>query len=57
MIFILIFVEICLYFDTIHNFSVCLRTGSTPGNIVRFGSHTAGKTIVPVGSYEACVDP
>ena len=32
MIFILIFVENCLYYD-IHNFSVWLRTGSNPSDI------------------------
>ncbi len=30
MIFILIFVENCLYFDAIHDSSVWLRTGSNP---------------------------
>ena len=29
----------CLY-DTIHDFSVCLRTGSNPADIHRFRSHT-----------------
>ncbi len=40
MIFILIFVENCLQFDAVHNFSVCLRTGYNPTDINRFRSHT-----------------
>ena len=40
MIFILIFVENCLYFDAIHDFSVWLRTGSNPTDSNRFRSHT-----------------
>ena len=39
MIFILIFVENCLLFDAIHNFSVWLRTGSNPPDSDRFQSH------------------
>ena len=44
MIFILIFVENCLQYDAIHDFSVWLRTGSYPADINRFRIHT-GKYI------------
>ena len=40
MIFILIFVENCLYYDAIHDFSVWLRTGSNPADISWFRSDT-----------------
>ena len=40
MIFILIFVEKCLLFDAVHDFSVWLRTGSNPVDSNRFRSHT-----------------
>ena len=40
MIFILIFVENCLWFDSIHDFSVWLRTGSILTDSNRFRSHT-----------------
>ena len=40
MIFILILVENCLYYDGIHVFLVWLRTGSNPANINRFRSQT-----------------
>ena len=40
MILILIFVENCLLFDAIHDFSVWLRTGSNPVDSNRFRSHT-----------------
>ena len=44
MIYILIFVENCLSYDAIHDFSVWQRTGSNLPDINRFGSHT-GKNI------------
>ncbi len=40
MIFILIFVENCLWFDAIYAFSVWLRTGPNPADSYRFRSHT-----------------
>ena len=46
MIFILKFVENCLYYDGIHNFSVWLRTGSNPADISRFRIHTGKKFIL-----------
>ena len=36
MIYILIFVENCLQYDAIHDFSVGLRIGSNPADINRF---------------------
>ena len=44
-LYILKFVEKLIYYDTIFNFSVWLRTGSNPADINRFGSHT-GKFLV-----------
>ena len=43
MIFISIFVEICMYYDAVHDFSVWMRTGSNPADIDRFRSHTGNK--------------
>ena len=40
MTFILLFVENCLKYDTIHEFSVWLRTGFNPADINWFLSHT-----------------
>ena len=40
MIFILIFMEKCLNYDAIHDFSVLLRTGSNQADKYRFRSHT-----------------
>ena len=40
IIFILIFMENCLYYDSIHDFSVLLRTDSNPVDINQFRSHT-----------------
>ncbi len=40
MNFILIFVENCVLFDDIHDFSVWLITGSNPVDSDRFRSHT-----------------
>ena len=40
IIFILIFVENCLKYDAIHDFSVWLRTGSNSADINGFRSHT-----------------
>ncbi len=39
-IFILIFVENCLYFDAIHDFSDWLKIGFNPADSNRFRSHT-----------------
>ena len=39
-IFILIFVENCLKYDAIHDFSSRLRTGSKLADINRYPSHT-----------------
>ena len=44
-IFILIFVENCLKFDAIHDFSVRLRTGSNPVDCNRFQSHTGKRKL------------
>ena len=38
--FIFIFMENCLQYDAIPDFSVSLRTGSNPAYINRFQSHT-----------------
>ncbi len=43
MIFILIFVENCLYFEAIHDFSVWLKTASNPTDRNRFQGHTYWK--------------
>ena len=40
MIFILIFVKNCRYYDAKHDFSVWPRTGSNPADIHPFRSHT-----------------
>ena len=40
LIIILFFVKNCPRYDTIHEFSVWLRTGYYPGAMNRFGSHT-----------------
>ena len=40
MIFILIIVENCMYFDDMKDFSVRLRTGSNPPDNNQFRSHT-----------------
>ena len=40
VISILLFVENCLLYDTIHECSVRLRTGPNPVEINRFRSHT-----------------
>ena len=44
MILILIFKENCKENDTLHDFSVQLRTSSNPADINLFGNHT-GQTI------------
>ena len=43
---ILIFVENYLEYDAIHDFSVCLRSGSNPADINRFRSYTGKHVIV-----------
>ena len=40
MIFNFIFVENCLSYNVIHDFSVWLGTGSNPADVNRFRSHT-----------------
>ena len=40
MIFILIFMESCLHYNAIHDFSVFRRTGSNQVDIKRFRSNT-----------------
>ena len=49
MIFILIFMENCLLYDVIHDFSVWPRTSSNPADIKRFRSHT-GKNITTLSN-------
>ena len=44
MIFILIFIENCLLYDALYDFSAWPRTISNPADINRFGSHI-GKLI------------
>ena len=39
MIFVLLFVEKCIKYDALHDFSVWLRTGSNPADM-RLRSHT-----------------
>ena len=38
--FLKIFLENCLWYDAIYDFSVWLRTDSNPADINRYGSHT-----------------
>ena len=45
MIFILIFMENCLLYDALNDFSVWLRAGSYPADFNRFRSHD-GKNIL-----------
>ncbi len=45
MIYIFMFVGNCLLYDAIHDFSVRLRTGSNPADIIRLGNHT-GKHLI-----------
>ena len=45
MIFILMFVENCLQYDAIHDFTVWPRTGSSSADINQIRSHT-GLSIV-----------
>ena len=44
--FILIFVENCLKFNTIHDFSVWQRPDINPADINRFLSQTGNETLV-----------
>ena len=46
MVFILIFLENCLYYDAMHNFSVWLRTGYIPADINRFRSDAGNVCIL-----------
>ena len=44
-IIFLLFVENCLSYDAIHNFSVWLSTSSYPADINQFRSHTGKKLL------------
>ena len=54
--FILFFVENCLLYDTIHDFSVWLRTGSNPSDINRFLRHYWNKNYLNIKLFsEGCI--
>ena len=48
---ILLFMENCLYYNVIHDFSVLLITGSNPTDMKRFRSHTGNYFLLPIPRF------